>query len=155
MSETIARYAMSRPSLVRDSENSLSARELILKRRQTKRYDLALPVLFSWNDSLGNVHKQGGFSRNIGTHGLYVIGDVAPPLGALLQVEVLLPLAFGARLNSAKQIAAMRVSRVYEGQQVRGFAAVGDFNQSDVISEIGNLAKPPRNTFSVAPDESG
>lgn len=110
----------------------------LLKQRHTRRYELSLPVVFSWRDGSGNLQKQGGFTRDIGTHGLYVIGDVSPPVGALLTVEVLLPLASRARSNSARLIASMQVSRVYEAEDVRGFAAVGDFNQTAIVTDNGN-----------------
>lgn len=111
----------------------------VLKQRNTRRYELSLPVLFSWSDGSGNVQKQGGFTRDISTNGLYVVGDVSPPVGALLTVEVLLPQAYQPKSNSARLIAAMRVSRVYEAKDVRGFAAVGDFNQANIIPNTENL----------------
>jgi hypothetical protein len=97
----------------------------VLKPRHTRRYDLRLPVLFSWTDRSGNVQKQGGFTRNISLDGLYVEGDVCPPVGASVTVEVLLPIAHRLTAKSARLVATMRVVRVSCAKHMQGFAAVG------------------------------
>jgi hypothetical protein len=110
----------------------------VLEQRHAIRYDLSLPVLFSWSDSSGNVQTQGGFTRNISAHGLYVVGDVSPPVGALLTVEVLVPPPYRLTSDSGRLIATMRVSRVYETKDLRGFAAVGDFTESEIFADTGS-----------------
>ena len=110
-----------------------------LKQRRTRRYNLFLPVLFSWTDTSGNVHKQGGFTRNIGMHGLYVLGDECPPLQASLTVEVLLPIAYRLTAKPRRLVATMRVVRVCRAKHMRGFAAFGDFNDPQIFySDTGS-----------------
>jgi predicted heme/steroid binding protein len=63
--------------------------------RKTKRYRLSAPAIFLWSSHNGNHNgkPQGGkgVTRDINTFGVYVLTDTLPPVGALVQMEIVLP----------------------------------------------------------------
>ena len=59
--------------------------------RKAKRYRLSAPALFVWAPQDGNPQSGQGVTRDINTFGVYVLTDALPPVGALVQMEVLLP----------------------------------------------------------------
>jgi len=59
--------------------------------RKTKRYPVSAPALFVWAPPNGKAHSGRGVTRDINTFGVYVQTDVMPPVGALIQMEIVLP----------------------------------------------------------------
>jgi hypothetical protein len=59
--------------------------------RKTKRYPLSAPVYFLWATQDGKPQCGRGVTRDINTFGVYVLADVLPPVGALVQMEIALP----------------------------------------------------------------
>jgi hypothetical protein len=58
-------------------------------RRET-RHNLRLRSNFAWADTEGIVHTAQGFTRDIGSKGMFIYTDCQPPLKADLHVEVFL-----------------------------------------------------------------
>ena len=109
------------------------------ERRKGKRFHLRLAVLFSWRDAQGRLQSGEGWSRNIGSHGVYVMTNAAPPAGSLLEMNIFLP-ELGYRIRTAEIHAKGAVLRVdYDPMgQACGFAAI---NQSIVIREAIGFEK--------------
>jgi hypothetical protein len=80
-----------------------------VERRRAVRYLLKVPLVFRWQGS-GNSHLQGdGVTRDISARGAYVLSVTAPPVGAVVHVEVYL---LGFREPKSRIEARMRISRV-------------------------------------------
>jgi len=97
-----------------------------MNRRKTVRYCLQLPVIFTWRDSKGTKRKEGGFTRDIGTGGLYVVSSTRPSVGTALRLDILLPLAGNATSPIARLRATASVARMGDSNEEYGFAACGD-----------------------------
>jgi hypothetical protein len=63
----------------------------VAERRTALRYPLRLPVVFSWQDDNGRLQGSDGYSRDLGSRGIYVQAEVAPPLGVSVEMNVFLP----------------------------------------------------------------
>jgi hypothetical protein len=63
----------------------------VAERRTALRYPLRLPVVFSWQDENGRLQGCDGYSRDLGSRGIYVQAEVAPPLGVSVEMNVFLP----------------------------------------------------------------
>ena len=109
------------------------------------RYQLLLPVIFQWTDSQGATHKEGGFTRNIGSRGVYLVGPVCPPEKSTIELEVLLPVMWRQSPHCAKLVATLTVVRVQKMNEQWGFAAAGDLDQIRGTNEEGieDLMKLP------------
>jgi PilZ domain len=95
-----------------------------VERRKDNRFLLRVPVTFKWNDEQARPHEGSGFSLDISTSGIFVITEVYPPLGAAVEVEVLLPLLRGDAPRRLRLNAPGIVLRVVETE---GFASTSDF----------------------------
>ena len=120
-------------------------------RRKGKRFRLRLAVLFSWRDAQGRLQSGEGWSRDIGSRGVYVRTDTAPPVGTLLEMNIFLP-ELGYKIRTAEIHAKGHVARIDCERigQACGFAAI---NQSIVVREaIGFETKnsSTANLFGVA-----
>lgn len=114
-------------------ERQIRAPEDVQERRKSKRFRLQLAVVFSWRDIQGAVLSGEGWSRNIGSRGIYVGSNVAPPVGSSVEMDVVLP-QLGYEIRTAEIYARGRVIRIDRGvhAQICGFAAM---NYTAVIRE--------------------
>jgi hypothetical protein len=62
-----------------------------LELRKAKRYRLSAPALFLWAHHEGAPQSGRGVTRDLNAAGVYVLTDTLPPVGALVQLDVLLP----------------------------------------------------------------
>lgn len=99
--------------------------EHVGERRKGKRFRLRLAVLFSWRDVHGTLQNGEGWSQNIGSRGVYVRTNTAPPAGTLLEMNIFLP-DLGYGIHTAEIHAKGQVVRIDCGMlaQVCGFAAI-------------------------------
>jgi len=114
------------------------------ERRKGKRFRLRLAALFSWRDAQGRLQSGEGWSRNIGSRGIYVKTNTAPPVGTLLEMNIFLP-ELGYKIHTAEIHAKGQVARIdceLLGQAC-GFAAI---NQSIVIREAIGFEKKKSST---------
>jgi hypothetical protein len=107
--------------------STLSFVGVAVELRKSRRYRLPAPASFLWERSDGLLQEGRGVIRDVSDRGVYVTGDIAPPFGAHLEVEVYLPsLEVG---SGAVQLhgegTVVRVDRQAEGTQ--GFAAAVTF----------------------------
>lgn len=59
--------------------------------RKAKRYRLTAPAIFLWAPHHGKPQSGEGAIRDINTFGVYVLTDSLPPVGARVQMEIVLP----------------------------------------------------------------
>ena len=59
--------------------------------RRAGRYQISAPVFFYWAPQTGPAQSGQGTTRDINGHGVYVETDELPTVGALVQMDVLLP----------------------------------------------------------------
>jgi hypothetical protein len=100
--------------------------KLTLELRQAIRYRLQAPVVFSWESPRHDTFKGDGFTRDISTMGAYVVSVSSPPVGALINVEVICVPSSGE--NGLRLSAPGRVVRTeYDREKEQsGFAFVAD-----------------------------
>lgn len=93
--------------------------------RLHSRYALRLPVLFSWRDEIE--HRSAGFTRDIGLGGAFVFAQLCPPVGAMVHVELVVPLS----KDDGREIRLRCDGRVIrlesDSRFAQGFALAGDF----------------------------
>jgi hypothetical protein len=101
-----------------------------MERRSSVRYELRVPVLFSWDNAQAGPRQAGGFTRDLSTVGAYVICEQAtdcPAVHSTVAVHLLLPpLETGAPAIPLNTDEA-RVVRAGSKTEDTGFAIVADF----------------------------
>lgn len=97
-----------------------------MDRRGATRYPLRLVVTFSWKDEIGAVRGGEGESRDINGRGIYVHSKLIPPVGAPVEMNVLLPplasLKRQAELHAEGRV--VRIDSVPADPTTSGFAAM-------------------------------
>ena len=122
--ETLVRgLAESMDLSVRHSTQTYGAE---LNRRSVPRYSVQAPITFSWSE--GKRLKRGdGWTRDISGSGVFVFASKQPPVGASLQLQVILP-PFGESgriLRILMDASVIRVEAREEESQKAGFAVHG------------------------------
>jgi hypothetical protein len=113
--------------------------------RKSKRYRLTAPAAFMWAPPNGTAQSGRGVIRDINTFGVYVQTDSMPPIGALLQMEIVLPKLTdsgpGMRLHGEGIV--LRCD--YGGAVECGFAASAQFypESADVVLSQIKVAGQP------------
>jgi hypothetical protein len=122
--------------------SNVSVTGVALELRKSRRYRLLAPASFLWKRPDGLLQQGRGSIRDISDRGVYVSGDVVPPPGAHLDVEVYLPSleVGGGAVQLHGEGTVVRVDREAEG--IRGFAATVAF-QTEAAS--GPTVVNPRN----------
>ena len=132
----------------------------VAERRTALRYPLRLPVVFSWQDESGRMQGCDGYSRDLGSRGIYVHSEVVPPLGVSVEMNVFLP----RPEHSSRPSEIRAVGRVVRSErqglpaQGCGFAAM---NHTTLLRETrGQKADEQDSTLNEfgleeTPDDSG
>lgn len=89
--------------------------------RQSKRYRLRAPVVFSWELPSGISTAAEGHSRDISPSGVFVLTSNQLPVGAIVNLEISLP-----SLREESSGAFLRTVGHVVRTEVAGFAAVAD-----------------------------
>lgn len=99
-----------------------------LDRRRDVRYGLCYPVLFSWATETGELqHKEGGFSRDVSTGGIYVTCDRdLPTSGTPIDIEVLIRAPESEAVALRLSARGVVVRQGYVGEPI-GFGATANF----------------------------
>jgi hypothetical protein len=63
----------------------------VIELRKAKRYRLSAPAFFLWAPQGGKPQSGRGVTRDINASGVYILADDLPPVGALVQLDILLP----------------------------------------------------------------
>lgn len=105
-------------------ERLFPARAYPLERRRATRYQLRLPVAFSW-EIAGGFSRGEGLTRDVSEVGVYIFAAMCPKLRTRVQLEIFL---FEPPGKSMALRGGMQVLRVEEESQQfggRGFALAG------------------------------
>jgi hypothetical protein len=113
-------------SLDTSTRNQPGTTSASVERRRAVRYLLEVPLIFRWLGPERSRLQCDGVTRDISARGAYVLSVTAPPVDALVDVEVYL---LGYREPKSRIKARMKVSRVDdrpEGAARLGFSLAGD-----------------------------
>ncbi len=122
--------------------SSLSFVEVAVELRKSRRYRLLAPAFFSCERPDGLLQEAKGTIRDISDRGVYITGEVAPPIGGHLDVDVYLPSVEvgGSTVQLHGEGTVVRVERDAEG--VSGFAATVAFNRETATGPtVVNITK--------------
>jgi hypothetical protein len=124
MASTLAGLQVSVDSMLAKTLTSIG---VVVELRKSKRYRLQAPASFLWERPDGLLQESKGTIRDISDRGIFVAGDVVPPRGAHVDVDVYLPSLEGGgsavRLHGEGTV--VRVD--WEAEGIRGFAAAVAF----------------------------
>jgi len=108
-----------------------------IERRTSRRFQIVLPVLFRWADSVE--HYDVGHCGNIGQGGMFILAAKCPPAGVEVAVEFALP-AFDLVPHPVKLRCIGRVSRFETCYQLNGFAVAGQFVNEMLADQSTSVA---------------
>lgn len=118
---------MSPLEIGRGSNESDDHMHMTIELRKAKRYRLSAPALFMWAPQDGKSRSGHGVTRDINTLGIFVVTDSLPPVGARVQIEVVLPKLADSSPGMHLQGEGV-VLRCEQGDSTkRGFAASAQF----------------------------
>lgn len=98
----------------------------VVENRKFARYQLDLPVTFSWKDAAGRSRSGSGVIRDISAGGVFILAGTSPPDGSAIRYETVLP-QLEEVFSSLRMEVEGRVLRTEgppEGKEISGFAAV-------------------------------
>src|SRR5579863_9782479 len=84
--------------------------EQSLERRRAIRYRMSTSVIFRWKRPDNQRFQAEGVTRDMSVEGVFVLTGTPPPVNAVIQMEVILPLSDGA--SKARMKSEMKVLRV-------------------------------------------
>ena len=117
--------------------------------RKAKRYRLSAPALFLWAPHEGNPQSGQGMTRDINASGVYIQTEVLPPVGALVQLDILLPKLDdpGFGMSLAGEGVVLRVEphgpKSADAGEA-GFAASVQFYPEETASVLSRLETPAK-----------
>jgi len=116
----------------------------VIELRKANRYRLSAPAVFLWAPQGGKPQKGQGVTRDINASGVYILADQLPPVGALVQLEVLLPKlehpGFGMSLAGEGVVLRVEPRGSHgEGTSEGGFAASVQFYPEAAASALSRL----------------
>ena len=116
----------------------------VIELRKAKRYRLSAPVLFMAAPHEGKPQTGRGMTRDINASGVYVLSDALPPVGARIQLDILLPKLEdpGFGMSLAGEGVVLRVEpRGAQGTGLSkaGFAASVQFYPEETASVLSRL----------------
>lgn len=118
--------------------------------RRAKRYQLSAPTIFVWAPQDGISQSGDGETRDINTFGVYVLTNSLPPVGARVQLEIMLPTltetGFGMHLQGEGVVFRREPSGSDgTGSSPAGFAASVQFYpeaSATVLSHLETFGHP-------------
>jgi hypothetical protein len=118
--------------------------QTVIELRRAKRYRLSAPVLFMAAPHEGKLVSSRGATRDINATGVYVLTDVLPPVGARVQLDILLPRLEdpGFGMSLAGEGVVVRVEPHGSpggGTSKPGFAASVQFYPEETASLLSRL----------------
>lgn len=112
--------------------------------RRAMRYRIAAPTVFLWAHQDEEPQRGKGETRDINTLGVYVITDSLPPVGARVQMEIMLPTLTDTGCGMHLQgegVVLRREPGGFEGADSRqaGFAASVQFYPETTAMVLSHL----------------
>jgi len=121
----------------------------VAERRTALRYPLRLPVVFSWQDEDGRIQGCDGYSRDLGSRGIYVYAEQVPPLGVSVEMNVFLPRPEHSCRPSEIRAVGRVVRSERQGASTRGGNGFAAMNHTTQLRETrGHKVDQPGATFS-------
>ena len=95
--------------------------------RKHIRFQVEVPIFFSWKDPRGIRQEGRGYTRDISPRGVFVYTEEIPPVGTYLSYEALFP-ALGKASTGLRMQVDGQVLRVEPAAESRGggFATIGE-----------------------------
>ena len=103
-----------------------------MERRTRARFRLVFPVIFHWKDEME--HFAVGYCRNIGLGGGFIVTSNCPPVGAEVEVDVVVPASDPGPTEILFRHTG-RVIRIQPCEDLLGFAFAGNFEHDDAIQK--------------------
>lgn len=110
--------------------------------RKAKRYRLNAPALFMWAPQDGKPQSGHGTIRDINTSGIYVFTAAMPPVGALIQMEIVLPKLLDTSPGMHLQAEGIVLRCDLGDPSKRGFAASAQFYPDATDAVLSQLKVP-------------
>ena len=107
----------------------------VAERRTALRYPLRLPVVFSWQDEGGQIQGCDGYSRDLGSRGIYVYAEQVPPLGVSVEMNVFLPRPEHSSRPSEIHAVGRVVRSERQGTSTRGGNGFAAMNHTTLLRE--------------------
>jgi hypothetical protein len=107
----------------------------VAERRTALRYPLRLPVVFSWQDENGRIQGCDGYSRDLGSRGIYVYAEQVPPLGVSVEMNVFLPRPEHSSRPSEIHAVGRVVRSERPGTSTRGANGFAAMNHTTLLRE--------------------
>lgn len=127
----------------------------VAERRTALRYPLRLPVVFSWQDEGGHIQGCDGYSRDLGSRGIYVYAEQVPPLGVSVEMNVFLPRPEHSSRPSEIHAVGRVVRSERQGTSTRGGNGFAAMNHTTVLREgRSHKSEQPAATMTEGRDES-
>lgn len=99
--------------------------------RRARRYEVSAPVSYWWAASKGPIHSSAGETLNISDSGVLVAASECPPMGASIQMTVLLPRlrdkGFGMKLHGEGMVVRVENGDTPLSAPAKAFAASVQF----------------------------
>jgi len=119
------------------NDSEIERVKLPIERRSSRRFQVTLPVLFRWAN--GEEHYDVGHCGNIGRGGIFILAAKCPPVGAEIDVELMLP-AFDLIPRPVRLRCSGRVTRVEACYHLSGFAVAGQFEDETLIKTAAAIS---------------
>jgi hypothetical protein len=124
---TIVSTERRKAGTTRNMENDQTTTCVIEERRKRHRYQLTVPVVFSWRDARQAQHRRIGLTRDVSVNSAFVLTTTPPPSKAKIQLKVFFPRVVGAaapmRLHGEGKVVHVEAVKRHDGHG--GFAVVG------------------------------
>jgi hypothetical protein len=99
-----------------------------MERRKATRYRVNASACYWWQRAEGTLEEAQGSLRDISDRGVFIIAKDLPPAGALVQLEVRLPVVAGASTSAHLHGEGKVVRTDGPGGEQSGFAAAVVFH---------------------------
>lgn len=107
--------------------------------RKATRYRLSAPALFMWASQDGRSKNGQGVTRDINTSGVFIEADALPPVGARVQIEIVLPKLADSSPGMHLLGEGVVLRCAYGDATQRGFAASAHFYPETVDMVLSQL----------------
>jgi PilZ domain len=108
------------------------------QRRASVRFQLSLPVIFSWGEL--EKHTAGGFTTNVSLGGAFVLSDQCPPEDTEVKLDLMLKSLDdqGSKINLQSVGSVTRVVKKREKDRLVGFAVAGCFSDENLLQLVAD-----------------
>lgn len=124
-------------------KNSIRTKDSLVEKRAAIRYRLGAPAMFSWESAHHKRMRGEGVTRDISFASAFIFTRTCPPVGATIELDVLLSPALDSARKTVRIKTEATVIRVEHTAEAEGFASV---SQNFILLFDGDT----RNAFGVS-----